>query len=338
MQTHLSWVFLTDAHAYKLKKPARSDFVDLRTIADRRRNCRAEVRLNRRLAPDVYLGAVPLTRDAAGRLAINGDGDVVDWLVRMRRLPQDRMLDRIIASGLASTINVDAIVRPLCRLYRAARPVAMSAAAYLEALATEIDATQRALREPDYALPADTLDRIASLQSSILERDRAAIGDRATSGRIVEGHGDLRPEHVCMTSPPRIIDCLEFSRELRSLDPVDELAYLALECERLGATDFRWRIFAAYRRMSGDAAIEALIDFYQSYRAFIRAKIAIWHWRDPALRGVPKWRTQALDYLRLALAHAERSAQGDTRGGHTGQAGAAAANQPAPSSTSDPPR
>ncbi|MDE2358570.1 MAG: AAA family ATPase [Betaproteobacteria bacterium] len=334
-QTHLSWVFLTDAHAYKLKKPIRSDFVDLRTTADRRRNCRAEVRLNRRLAPDVYLCAVPITCDAAGRLAINGEGDVVDWLVRMRRLPQERMLDRIIASGLASTIDVDAIVQPLCVLYRAAPPVAMSAATYLEALAAEIDATRRALREPDYALPADTLDRIASLQSHVLERDRGSIGARASAGRIVEGHGDLRPEHVCMLSPPRIIDCLEFSRELRTLDPVDELAYLALECERLGAPELRERIFTAYRRLSGDAATEALIDFYQSYRAFIRAKIAIWHWRDTALRGVPEWRMQALDYLRHALAHAERSAQADTRGG---QAGAAAANQPAPSSTSDPPR
>ncbi len=335
VQTHLSWVFLTDAHAYKLKKPARSDFVDLRTVADRRRNCRAEVRLNRRLAPDVYLGAVPLTCDAAGRLAINGDGDVVDWLVRMRRLPQDRMLDRIIASGLASTIDVDAIVQPLCRLYRAAPPVAMPAAAYLEALAAEIDATQLALREPGYALPADTLDRIAALQSRVLARDRASIGDRATAGRIVEGHGDLRPEHVCMLSPPRIIDCLEFSRELRSLDAADELAYLALECERLGAPDLRERIFDAYRRLSGDTVPEALIDFYQSYRACIRARIAIWHWRDPALRGIPKWRVQALDYLRLALAHADRSAQTDARAGH---AGAAAATQPPASSTSDPPR
>ena len=335
VQTHLSWVFLTDDHAYKLKKPVRSDFVDLRTIADRRRNCRAEVRLNRRLAPDVYIGAIPLTCDASGRLAIGGDGDVVDWLVKMRRLPQDRMLDRIIVAGHAASVDVDAIVQPLCRLYRAAAPAAMSPEAYVQGLAAEIRATRDELRKPAWALPADVIERTALLQLRMVEHgdkdgDGAALlGGRAASGRIVEGHGDLRPEHVCMTSPPRIIDCLEFSRTLRSLDAVDELAYLALECERLGAPELRERIFDAYRRIGDDDPPAPLVDFYQSYRASIRAKIAIWHLRDPALQQMPKWRAQALEYLRLAATHAERCAE----------AGAGAPPpQPPPSSTSDPPR
>ncbi|MGE5666868.1 MAG: AAA family ATPase, partial [Betaproteobacteria bacterium] len=339
VQTHLSWVFLTDRHAYKLKKPVLGDFVDLRTIADRRRNCRAEVRLNRRLSPDVYVAAVPLTCDASRRLAISGDGAVVDWLVKMRRLPHDRMLDRIIAAGYADSVDVDAIVQPLYRLYRFSPAATVAPEAYLHALAAEITATRDELRKPAYALPVEQIDRIAALQLSVIEGQAALLGGRASSGRIVEGHGDLRPEHVCMTSPPRIIDCLEFSRELRRLDAVDELAYLALECERLGAPGLRQRIFDAYRRMSDDPAPDALIDFYQSYRASIRAKIAIWHLRDPALQRMPKWRIQALDYLRLALAHAERAggaASGNAR--QNGAASAAGQHQPAASSTSDPPR
>ena len=333
VQTHLSWVFLTDDHAYKLKKPVRSDFVDLRTIADRRRNCREEVRLNRRLAPDVYVGTIPLGCDASGRLAIGSGsgssrgGNVVDWLVKMRRLPQDRMLDRMIAAGLGASLDVDAIVQPLCRLYRAAPAAAISAEAYLHALAAGIAATRDELGKPAYALPGATIERTARLQLHMVEGAASLLGGRAASGRIVEGHGDLRPEHVCMTSPPRIIDCLEFSRELRSLDAVDELAYLALECERLGAPELRDRIFAAYRRLCDDDPPASLIDFYQSYRASIRAKIAIWHLRDPALQHMPKWRMQALEYLRLAVAHAERCAQP-----------AAPPPQPPPSSTSDPPR
>jgi aminoglycoside phosphotransferase family enzyme len=193
-----------------------------------------------------------------------------------------------------------------------------------------VAATRAELCSPAYALPVGTIERIALLQLRMLERDAAMVAGRAASGRIIEGHGDLRPEHVCMTSPPRIIDCLEFSRPLRSLDAVDELAYLALECERLGAPELRERIFGAYRRMSDDAAPEPLIEFYQSYRASIRAKIAIWHLRDPALRRMPRWHIQALDYLRLALAHAERCVQAD--------AGSAAQGQLSPSSTSDPPR
>jgi uncharacterized protein len=348
VQTHLSWVFLTDHHAYKLKKPVRGDFVDLRTIADRRRNCRAEVRLNRRLSPDVYVGTVPLTCDAAGRLAIGGDGDVVDWLVRMRRVPHDRMLDRIIATGDAASVDVDAIVQPLHRLYRVAPRVEVSAEAYLQGLAAEITGTRDELRRPAYGLPVETIDRIAALQLRVLAREATLLAGRARAGRIVEGHGDLRPEHVCMTSPPRIIDCLEFSRALRSLDAVDELAYLALECERLGAPGLRQRIFDAYRRVSNDPVPETLIDFYQSYRASIRAKIAIWHLRDPALQRMPKWRIQALDYLRLALAHVERAAAAEAASGNarptgadTGdpdRAGATRDPQSPASSTSDPPR
>lgn len=335
VQTHLSWVFLTDDHAYKLKKPVRGDFADLRTIADRRRNCRAEIRLNRRLAADVYVGAIPLTCDASGRLAIGSSsggsrgGNVVDWLVKMRRLPQDRMLDRMIAAGLAASIDVDAIVEPLCRLYRAAPAAATSPDAYLRALAAAICATRDELRKPAYALPVDVIERAALIQLRMVDDGASLLGGRAASGRIVEGHGDLRPEHVCMTAPPRIIDCLEFSRELRSLDAVDELAYLALECERLGAPELRGRIFDAYRRIGGDDPPASLIDFYQSYRASIRAKIAIWHLRDPALRRMPRWRLQALEYLQLAAAHAERCAR---------HAAGAPAPQPAPSSTSDPPR
>ena len=142
--------------------------------------------------------------------------------------------------------------------------------------------------------------------SRLLDREPALFDERARTGRIVEGHGDLRPEHICLLPEPQIIDCLEFSRDFRILDPADELAFLALECERLGAPGLKRTIFDAYTEFSGDAPPATLVHFYQSYRACMRAKIALWHLKEPALRDSRIWPAQARDYLRLARDHVER--------------------------------
>jgi aminoglycoside phosphotransferase family enzyme len=127
---------------------------------------------------------------------------------------------------------------------------------------------------------------------------------RVRARRIIEAHGDLRPEHICLTDPPVIIDCLEFNRNLRLLDPVDELSFLGLECERLGAPLVGATMLDLYREATGDAPAEELIAFYKSYRACLRAKIAAWHLRDSEIREPEKWPALARTYLELANAHA----------------------------------
>jgi aminoglycoside phosphotransferase family enzyme len=149
-------------------------------------------------------------------------------------------------------------------------------------------------------LPAALIEAICSRQQAFLDGRPGLFDARVREGRIVEGHGDLRPEHICLEPLPQIIDCLEFSRELRVLDAADEMGFLALECERLGAPDLAPVIFATYAGITGDAPPEALVRFHQSHRACVRAKIAIRHLDDPALRGQARWTAQALDYLRLA--------------------------------------
>ncbi len=123
IETHMSWVFLTDRHAWKLKKPVRQSYLDFSTEAARRHYCAEEVRLNRRLTDDVYLETVPLTVDADGKLRLGPRGGVVDWLVKMRRLPAERMLDRMIRSGSVQVDDVRRIVGTLCRFYRDCRAV-----------------------------------------------------------------------------------------------------------------------------------------------------------------------------------------------------------------------
>lgn len=232
-ETRTSWVFLTDRRVYKLKKPIADRDVDFRTLESRRRNAAAETRLNRRLAPGIYLDPIALTDDGHARLRFGGRR-TVDWLVVMRRLPQDAFLDRRIESNTVSNAALDALSARLARFYLGARPLSLPPDAVLSDLRKGISETARALREPLFALDPDRIARLAAAQVERLDAVSPEITERLAGGVWREGHGDLRPEHICLVEPPIVIDCLEFSARLRRLDPFDEICFLALECERLG--------------------------------------------------------------------------------------------------------
>ena len=305
VETHMSWVFLLDGNAYKLKKPMQLPYLDFSTAALRLQYCAEEVRLNRRLTDNVYLGVVPLIMTAAGALHVgDSDGRVVDALVHMRRLPAERMLDRMIEARTLREDDLRRVVARLADFYRAAAAIPTTPAAYRARLAAAIGDNRRELLRPAYGLRAADVVDVCDLQDAALERHAAQFAERATAGRVVEAHGDLRPEHICAEAHPQIIDCLEFSRELRILDPADELAFLALECARLGAPWAHACIFATYAERTGDTPPVPLVSFYRSLRACVRAKIAVWHLNDDGVRAREKWITRAGDYLRLARADA----------------------------------
>jgi aminoglycoside phosphotransferase family enzyme len=305
LETHMSWIFLTDTHAYKLKKPVRYAYLDFSTPEARRLDCEQEVRLNRRLAAEIYLGVMPLVLDAEGRLRLGGTGETVDWLVQMRRLPANRMLDHLLRSGTVEQAEIVRLARRLARFYAAAAAEAITPETYRQRLAGRIEDNLREIASPEFAQPREVTERLARLQLSFLQRHAELFDARVRQGRIVEGHGDLRPEHVCLLAEPIVIDCLEFKRDFRILDPADELGYLALECERLHAPHVgRW-LLESYREASGDAPPAALIHFYQSCRAVLRAKLALWHLRDDGRHPPGKWVATAKEYLDLAQRHAE---------------------------------
>jgi aminoglycoside phosphotransferase family enzyme len=305
VETHMSWVFLTDRHAYKLKKPVRHAFLDFSTLEARKAHCEEELRLNRRLAPDVYLDVVALSADAAGRLAVAGGGEPVEWLVRMRRLPRDRMLDVALARGAVPDEQIAALAEVLAGFYQSLPPIAMSLAEYRNRLALDIEACRTELGDRSHGLPGDSFAETADTLLAFVARESGLLAARLASGRILEGHGDLRPEHVCLLERPVVIDCLEFNREFRVLDVADELAYLAMECARLGAPGVGDAIFAACCERMKDRVPPGLFRFYCGYRALVRAKIAAWHTRDAAAGEIEKWRTRARQYLALAAAYVQ---------------------------------
>lgn len=304
IETHMSWVFLTDGHAYKLKKPMCRGLLDFTTVEARHFYCEEEIRLNRRLAPEVYLGIVALTLDAPGHLQLDGAGTIIDWLVKMRRLPTQHMLDYAIQHGTANDEDIVHVAERLAAFYRTCAPAPIDAAAYRSKLLHHIDHSSQELSRPAYQLPALQITGICLAQRVFLQKMSGVLDQRIQSGRIVEGHGDLRPEHICLKPGLVMIDCLEFSRDLRIVDAVDELAFLALECERLGAANLGSLLLRTYSEISGDSPDPALIHFYQSYRACLRAAIAIQHLDEEKFRYSPQWPRRAREYLQLADHHA----------------------------------
>ena len=185
-ETHMSWVFLTGDRAYKLKKPVRFPYLDFSTLALREAACRAEIRLNRRLASDVYLGVVPLRRSAA-TLSICGSGEVVDWLVVMRRLDESQMLDRALAEHRVQAWQVDRLVATLVQFYRRATPVFISPERHLAAWHASLLFNRRILLDPRFGLPAGLIGRIDRAQWRFLVIRRSLLADRVR-GRHTATH------------------------------------------------------------------------------------------------------------------------------------------------------
>jgi uncharacterized protein len=300
VETHFSWVFLTDRHVYKLKKPLRSDGVGFSTVEARQRNAEAEVRLNRRLAPEVYIGVVPLTLVGGCSLAIGGKGIAVDWLVKMVRLPAQRMLDRRLVRSDWQYADIHALAGCLAKFFATARRVPVQPIAYLDRFRAECRASRCAFRCNGSPPLQHAGDRVVRFLEAFIERRNDLLLRRLAERRIVEGHGDLRPEHICLGSAPRIIDCLEFRLDLRCLDPAEELTFLAMECERLGVGNIGRVLFWHYCRRTGDCPPPVLISFYKAAGALIRARIAILHLQETPVRDPAKWPKRAAEYLEVA--------------------------------------
>lgn len=305
-ETHMSWVFLTNDFAWKLKKPVCFPFLDYRRLEQRRHFCEEELRLNRRLAPGVYLDVVPLVHRPDGALVLDGTGEVVDWLVRMRRLPAALMLDVALEQGTATPTAVAQAANHLACFYAAALPVAVGEGPYLDRFHHEMVLNRQTLHDGAYGLPHDAPARVLDTLESFLGEERDTLLAPLRAGRVVEGHGDLRPEHIYLGEPPAVIDCLEFDPTLRLLDPFEEIAFLVMECRLLGGS---WAGAAVLRRVAG--ALRArpgarLFAFYTGFRACLRARLSIAHLQEPEPRDPAKWRPRALRYLGQAEAACAR--------------------------------
>ena len=312
VETHISWVFLTATEAWKVKKSVDLGFLDFRTLAARKRACEAEVHLNRRLAKSVYLGAVPVILGADGRHRVDGDGEIVDWAVRMRRLPDAWRADDRLLRGELSPEAIDAVATRLARFHaQTSHNAAVEGFGHPAAIRESIVENFAQTRDvvSDYLSPEQASD-LERWQTSFLAGHEALFEARVRMGRIRDGHGDLRLEHVYLDESGELtfLDCIEFSERFRFIDVCADIAFLSMDLAWHGRVDLAERLLGTYAREADDYDLFSVVDFYESYRACVRAKIATLLQTNAALPSdvASRATSDARRYFLLALAASRR--------------------------------
>lgn len=282
VQTHISVVLLGRRHVLKLKKPVDFGFLDYTTLEKRLAACEAEVRLNRRLCPDVYLGVLPVGPGAGGPILGPPGTLPVEYGVWMRRLPSDLMLDALLERGEVTEAMVDRIAERLCVFHRGARR------------GPDVDAcgTLEVVRrnwEENFAQTAPFVSRtigagelglVRRYTGAWLEANRARLEERVRGGRVRDGHGDVRCESVCVENGISIFDCIEFNERFRFGDVAGEVAFLAMDLAVRGRPDLGYYFAERYEGRSGDEGLFGVLPFYQCYRAFVRGKVLSFEWAE----------------------------------------------------------
>lgn len=303
-ETSKSWVFLTEDRVYKLKKQIRDELQDLTPLRARHDNALSEVDLNRRLAPDTYTGVVRLGRQARDGLVIDDpEAETIDWLVEMRRLPQDQMLDVLIADGASRQELSKGILRLvpiLTGFYQTAPATRLTASELMTVMESQISLARDVLLNPAFAqyhgVATEVIGKIEALWPDI----DVEFQKRVDAGAFVEGHGDLRPEHICLTKSPVIYDCLEFNRTLRLVDPYSELSFFGLECTVFGADWIGPFLMNALEPDLGPRPGGFLMAVYEAYHAVMRARLCLAHLLQEHPRTPKKWPPLGTSYLEIA--------------------------------------
>ncbi len=310
--TNISWVFLAGDLAYKVKRPVVFPFLDYGTAARRRLMCHEEVRLNRRLAPAIYLRVVGIARrGGSGGFALvdEDDSGAVDYAVEMRRVDERHSFDALARRGRLGLSEVDPVAELLAHFHAGAEP-ASSPAESVEALAAALVENLQTLGEAaNGVLGERELAAAAAFTDSFLSARRGELDQRAARGLVHDCHGDLRAEHVVVPpgDEPYIYDCVEFNRDLRLIDVAADLAFLVMDLVRLDADDQAERLVRVYRNAGGDPGDEALLSFLAAYRAWVRAKVAALGARDSPDRARLQDETRELFELGRRFAWRARS-------------------------------
>ncbi|KTD19218.1 hypothetical protein [Legionella jordanis] len=313
IETHMSWVFLTEHYAYKLKKPVTLPFLDLSSLSARKTNCCKECRINQELAAGIYLEVLPLMKNERQEFLTVGSqtqGEVVDYLLKMKRIPLHLTLDRVLTDQAQfSVAKLKEAANVLLQFYQKAQPIKLNSNDFLQRLKNFIQANMDVLGNSHYGLQPIAVKRLHEWQLCELQALIPLISQRVDNGQIRDCHGDLRPEHICLSDPPVIIDRLDFNDDLRIIDPCDELAYLTLECEFLGRADAGQLFITVYEQKTQDYLSPRLIAFYKSFRACLRARICLWHLDDPRISKPAAWLKKAKMYVNLALQALDQEAK-----------------------------
>ncbi|MGE5475249.1 MAG: AAA family ATPase [Bacteroidales bacterium] len=273
IDTHISTIFLAGEQAWKMKKAVHLPFLDFTTLEARRAACAAEVEINRRAAPELYLGTVPVTRGADGQLRLGGDGEVVEWLVHMRRFDQRTLYSRLVAAGRVDRHAIHALTEAVWRFHQLAphRPDRGGVAG----LTWTIDTNAASMAQHTDILPAAQCRRLAEASRAWLARLAPQLEQRRAAGLVRQCHGDLHCGNICVVDgQPTLFDAIEFSEDIACIDVFYDLAFLLMDLERRGARPLAGYALNHYLDLSGDYAGAGLLPLLLSLRAGVRAHVS----------------------------------------------------------------
>lgn len=316
LQTHVSYIFLTDLHAYKIKKPVDFGFLNFSTIDRRRFYCNEEVRLNRRLSPDIYLGVVELRETETGA-SFFGNGTILDYAVKMKRLPAERMLDKLVATGDVSPAKIREIARHIAEFHKLA-PTSATIAEH-----GRLDRIRYNWQESfDQMTPFETStlpsldrERISTWVTDFVLDNGQLFQNRVDNGFIRECDGDIHLENICLENGTiHIFDCIEFNDRFRCCDTAADIAFLLMDLDFHGCHDLSDAAQYEYIAATGDHGAVDLIDFYKIYRAFVRGKVESFRLNDTGMTSEERNSAaeRAVRYFRLAQGYIMRKQLGQT--------------------------
>ncbi len=303
VQTQMSFLFLAGDLVYKVKKPVNLGYLDYTTLEKRHFFCRKEVELNRRLCPDAYLGVVAITRQG-GRVSIDGRGQPLEYAVKMRRLPQEAMLNARLVRGEVMPEMLSAVAAKLADFHRRAETNA-EISAFGDLGIIRQNTMENFAQTDKYigtTISPERYQRLKAYSEDFLVRNAPLFRHRVSEGKIRDCHGDLHAAHICFWKGICIYDCIEFNDRFRYGDVASEVAFLAMDLDHYGRADLSRHFVNAYISASGDTELKTLLDFYRCYRAYVRGKVEGFKLDDQHIDGMEKEKilTTARDYFELA--------------------------------------
>lgn len=309
IQTHISFIILTDSYVYKIKKPVNFGFLDFSTIEKRHFYCLQELELNRRLSPDIYLGLLGI-RKRDDHFFYEGKGELVDYAIKMKRIPEDLMMLNLLKDGVVDLQMVDNVAGTIADFHRdAQRGGAISAFGSPEMIRENIE--ENFIQTEKYVgktVSHEKYNAIKKYALGFIKQNASLFKKRMDEGKIRDCHGDIHMEHVCIADKIYIYDCIEFNERYRYGDVASDIAFLAMDLDFHEEKKLSHGFVESYIRASGDEEIKLLIDFYKCYRACVRAKVDSFELDDPSLSEEEKEEAGniARQYFDLAFYYASK--------------------------------
>ena len=308
-ETHISLLFFTGNHVYKLKKPVDFGFLDFTSLEKRKYFCEQEVKLNRRLSPEIYLGVVQITEDK-GRVLFDGQGEVVEYAVKMKQIPEEFLMDKLLAKGNVTPNMIGMISEKLVHFYSTAE-TSESIKSFGRPERVQQDTDENFEQTGKYinvTLSKDVYEEVKGRTNNFFKERKEIFYQRIDESRIRDCHGDLRLEHIFWGDGISIFDCIEFNERFRYTDVAADIAFLAMDLDYHGREDLTPPLIQTYVEKSGDQGLLEMVDFYKCYRAYVRGKVESFRLDDPNIPGKEKREAlkRAQKYFNLAYRYAQR--------------------------------